>query len=350
MFRGLNVERNIMAALEVVEPDPDRRDLMLDELLAEFGISHLRRTSALALSGGERRRVEIARALATQPNYILLDEPLAGIDPIAVGEIRDLDLAPEGPRHRRADHRPQRPRDAGDRRPRLHHARRPGADGGPAARGRRASKTCAASILEKGLACKLCGHGDGSTLRVPADAVAGHDAAAASGDQAAAVHQPRSRRIRRGGTRAQPAARARRAVGRGARAARPRPARRGRRPTSTRPRCCAMEKLPDAVEADHSNSFDEGGASDGYRPPGRARRARHAGRARHRRPGRAPRNLRAHLGEQLRLELPRPEGPDHRRAPDRAARPGRPGRGQQRRPRPGARRRGGAGGRRSAGR
>ncbi|GAC1343263.1 MAG: LPS export ABC transporter ATP-binding protein [Acetobacteraceae bacterium] len=90
VFRGLNVERNIMAALEVVEPDPDRRDLMLEELLAEFGIGHLRRTSALALSGGERRRVEIARALATQPNYILLDEPLAGIDPIAVGEIRDL--------------------------------------------------------------------------------------------------------------------------------------------------------------------------------------------------------------------------------------------------------------------
>ena len=90
VFRGLNVERNIMAALEVVERDPDRRDLMLDELLAEFGISHLRRTPALALSGGERRRVEIARALATQPHYILLDEPLAGIDPIAVGEIRDL--------------------------------------------------------------------------------------------------------------------------------------------------------------------------------------------------------------------------------------------------------------------
>ncbi len=90
VFRGLNVEQNVMAALEVVEPDADRRDLMLDELLAEFGISHLRRTPALALSGGERRRVEIARALATQPAYILLDEPLAGIDPIAVGEIRDL--------------------------------------------------------------------------------------------------------------------------------------------------------------------------------------------------------------------------------------------------------------------
>ena len=90
VFRGLTVEGNIMAALEVVEPDGDKRDLMLDELLAEFGIGHLRRTPALALSGGERRRVEIARALATQPGYILLDEPLAGIDPIAVGEIRDL--------------------------------------------------------------------------------------------------------------------------------------------------------------------------------------------------------------------------------------------------------------------
>jgi lipopolysaccharide export system ATP-binding protein len=90
VFRGLNVEQNVMAALEVIEPDSGTRDRMLDELLAEFGISHLRRTPALALSGGERRRVEIARALATQPSYILLDEPLAGIDPIAVGEIRDL--------------------------------------------------------------------------------------------------------------------------------------------------------------------------------------------------------------------------------------------------------------------
>ena len=90
VFRGLNVEQNVMAALEVVEPDRDKRDMMLDELLAEFGIGHLRRTPALALSGGERRRVEIARALATQPSYILLDEPLAGIDPIAVNEIRDL--------------------------------------------------------------------------------------------------------------------------------------------------------------------------------------------------------------------------------------------------------------------
>ena len=90
VFRGLNVEQNIMAALEVVESDRDKRDRMCEELLAEFGIGHLRRTPALALSGGERRRCEIARALATEPAYILLDEPLAGIDPIAVAEIRDL--------------------------------------------------------------------------------------------------------------------------------------------------------------------------------------------------------------------------------------------------------------------
>jgi lipopolysaccharide export system ATP-binding protein len=90
VFRGLNVEQNIMAALDMVEADRGRREFLLDALLAEFGISHLRRTPALALSGGERRRVEIARALATSPTYILLDEPLAGIDPIAVGEIRDL--------------------------------------------------------------------------------------------------------------------------------------------------------------------------------------------------------------------------------------------------------------------
>ena len=90
IFRGLSVEANIRAVLEVVEPELDRRQAMLDDLLAEFSISHLRRAPAMALSGGERRRCEIARALATQPNFILLDEPLAGIDPIAVGDIRDL--------------------------------------------------------------------------------------------------------------------------------------------------------------------------------------------------------------------------------------------------------------------
>ncbi|MXV44116.1 LPS export ABC transporter ATP-binding protein [Saccharibacter sp. 17.LH.SD] len=90
IFRGLNVEQNIMVALEVIESDRDKRHDMLDGLLAEFGITHLRHSPSLALSGGERRRLEIARALASQPNYILLDEPLAGIDPIAVSEIRDL--------------------------------------------------------------------------------------------------------------------------------------------------------------------------------------------------------------------------------------------------------------------
>jgi lipopolysaccharide export system ATP-binding protein len=90
IFRGLSVEQNIRAVLEVVEPDRNRREGRLDELLGEFSIAHLRRAPAIALSGGERRRVEIARALASHPNFILLDEPLAGIDPIAVGEIRNL--------------------------------------------------------------------------------------------------------------------------------------------------------------------------------------------------------------------------------------------------------------------
>ena len=90
IFRSLNVENNIRAILEVAEPNPDRREERLEELLNEFSVAHLRRAPALALSGGERRRVEIARALASSPSFILLDEPLAGIDPISVGEIRDL--------------------------------------------------------------------------------------------------------------------------------------------------------------------------------------------------------------------------------------------------------------------
>jgi len=90
IFRGLNVEDNIRAVLEVVERNRDAREAMLDSLLAEFSVTHLRRTPAMALSGGERRRVEIARALASNPSFILLDEPFAGIDPIAVSDIRDL--------------------------------------------------------------------------------------------------------------------------------------------------------------------------------------------------------------------------------------------------------------------
>lgn len=90
IFRGLNVEENIRAVLEVVEPDRRRRDADLKALLEEFNITRLRKTPTIALSGGERRRVEIARALATRPSYMLLDEPFAGIDPIAVGDIQQL--------------------------------------------------------------------------------------------------------------------------------------------------------------------------------------------------------------------------------------------------------------------
>ncbi len=90
IFRGLTVEDNIRAALELVEPSRMKRERRLDQLLAEFSITRLRKTPAVALSGGERRRVEIARALAANPSFILLDEPFAGVDPIAVGDIREL--------------------------------------------------------------------------------------------------------------------------------------------------------------------------------------------------------------------------------------------------------------------
>lgn len=90
IFRGLTVEQNIMAVLELVEPNRRRRREQLDELLEEFRITRLRKSPSIALSGGERRRCEIARALASRPVFMLLDEPFAGIDPIAVGEIQQL--------------------------------------------------------------------------------------------------------------------------------------------------------------------------------------------------------------------------------------------------------------------
>lgn len=90
IFRGLSVEENIRAVLELVEPNKKEREAQLDALLDEFNITRLRKSPSIALSGGERRRVEIARALASKPSYILLDEPFAGIDPIAIGDIRAL--------------------------------------------------------------------------------------------------------------------------------------------------------------------------------------------------------------------------------------------------------------------
>ena len=90
IFRGLSVEDNIRAVLELVEPEKSSRERELRELLDEFSITHIRHSPAVALSGGERRRVEIARALAAKPKFMLLDEPFAGIDPIAIGDIRNM--------------------------------------------------------------------------------------------------------------------------------------------------------------------------------------------------------------------------------------------------------------------
>ena len=90
IFRGLTVEQNILAVLEVAEPDREAREARLEQLLKEFGLVHLRASPAMALSGGERRRCEIARSLAAEPSIMLLDEPFAGIDPISINDIRQL--------------------------------------------------------------------------------------------------------------------------------------------------------------------------------------------------------------------------------------------------------------------
>ena len=90
IFRGMNVENNILSILEIWEPNKAEQKIKLEALLEEFSITYIRKSPALALSGGERRRVEIARCLASNPKFVLLDEPFAGVDPIAVGDIRDL--------------------------------------------------------------------------------------------------------------------------------------------------------------------------------------------------------------------------------------------------------------------
>lgn len=106
IFRGLSVENNIKAVLEVVEKDRSKRASELDALLEEFHIAHLRKAPAISLSGGERRRLEIARALASRPNFMLLDEPFAGVDPIAVSGYSAARSPSDEPWHRRSDHRP----------------------------------------------------------------------------------------------------------------------------------------------------------------------------------------------------------------------------------------------------
>ena len=202
--------------------------MMLDELLAEFGIGHLRRTPALALSGGERRRVEIARALATQPAYILLDEPLAGIDPIAVGEIRDLvaHLKDRGIGVLITDHNVRETLEIIDRAYIMH-------DGQVLMEGAPEEVVAHEDVRRVYLGERFQPvtrpprHGDRPPPRSAPDPVAGDDAATASGHQAAAILQPRSRRLRRGGAGAQPAAGARRARRAGAASAPP--------PTSSRP-------------------------------------------------------------------------------------------------------------------
>jgi lipopolysaccharide export system ATP-binding protein len=90
IFRGMTVEQNIKSVLELIEPDKDVREQELDRLLGEFSLTRLRASPAMALSGGERRRCEIARALAAKPSIMLLDEPFAGIDPLSIADIRDL--------------------------------------------------------------------------------------------------------------------------------------------------------------------------------------------------------------------------------------------------------------------
>ena len=243
IFRGMTVADNIRAILEITVPDAEKRHEMLDELLGEFSITHLRRAPAISLSGGERRRVEIARCLAAQPNYVLLDEPFAGVDPLAVADIRNLVRHLKDRGHRGADHRPQRSRDVGNRRPCLYPARRRGADDRDA-RGSGAGRQCAAGLPWRELPHlrRVAADGPDGALapdRAPPEPVAGDDAAAAAGDQAAADVEPAARGLPAGRGGEEPAARARaaRRPGAGARC------RAGGSPRAAGPRASYLDTL-----------------------------------------------------------------------------------------------------------